>query len=233
MTINTFERIDRSRTRLADEVYERLYSGILAARIGPGYRLIQEKIADDLDVSRTPVREALLRLEQEGIIEPAGRRGFVVRELTETEIRDNYQAREAIEGFAARIVALEAPDSALDRLTQILRDEANRRQDTIESAYRSNRAVHRAMVEASGNDFLVELFDVVWGRQVAMRLYAELFNQTDLVSQFDQDHSSLLEAFRSGDGDRAFEAMIDHIRGGLELQLRALAATKARADEQN
>ena len=100
-----FTRLTRKRTRLADDVYEQILSAILSGEIFPGERLIQETIANQIDVSRTPVREALLRLEQEGILEAAGRGGFQIRDISEREIRDLYTVREAVEGFAARLLA--------------------------------------------------------------------------------------------------------------------------------
>ncbi|MCP3990948.1 MAG: GntR family transcriptional regulator [Actinomycetia bacterium] len=222
MTKLTFERIPRSRTRLADEVYEQLFGRIISGRIGPGDRLIQETIAEEMDISRTPVREALLRLEHEGIIQLAERRGFVVREIAESEVRDIYQAREAIEGFAARLVATAHCEVALDQIAEVVNREASTSHDTVRSAFVANEAAHRAIVEASGNGFLVQLFDVIWGRQVALRLYGDLLRQTDVESTFDHDHSSLLDSLRNGDGDSAELAMVKHIRAGLELQVRAL-----------
>ncbi|HIB81718.1 MAG TPA: GntR family transcriptional regulator, partial [Gammaproteobacteria bacterium] len=100
-----FTRLAQKRTRLADNVYEQILSAILSGEIMPGERLIQETIASQIDVSRTPVREAFLRLEREGVLEAAGRGGFQIRNITEQEIKDLYLAREAVEGFAAKLLA--------------------------------------------------------------------------------------------------------------------------------
>ena len=82
-----FTRLAQKRTRLADNVYEQILSAILSGEIMPGERLIQETIASQIDVSRTPVREAFLRLEREGVLEAAGRGGFQIRNITEQEIK--------------------------------------------------------------------------------------------------------------------------------------------------
>ena len=100
-----FTRLAQNRTRLADNVYEQILSAILSGEIMPGERLIQETIASQIDVSRTPVREAFLRLEREGVLEAAGRGGFQIRNITEQEMKDLYLAREAVEGFAAKLLA--------------------------------------------------------------------------------------------------------------------------------
>ena len=77
-----FERMPDVTPRLADDVYDQILSAIVNGRIAPGERLIQEKIATEINVSRTPVREALLRLEQEGILELSGRKGFAIRRIS-------------------------------------------------------------------------------------------------------------------------------------------------------
>ncbi len=150
-------------------------------------------------------------------------------ELTEKEVRDAYQAREAIEGMAARLVAGEGRAGAVEHIAKAIEAATEQRHESIEAAYRANEAVHRAIVEASGNSLLVELFDVVWGRQMAVRLYAELFNEVDLVSGFSHDHMALLRALRRGDPEGAFEAVTEHIREGLELQLLAMSERSTRS----
>ena len=72
--MTAIQRIDRSHSRLAGEVYDRLVEALVQGTVNPGDRLIQDRLAEELDVSRTPVRDALLRLKEEGVIEPSGRR---------------------------------------------------------------------------------------------------------------------------------------------------------------
>ncbi|MEM7190842.1 MAG: GntR family transcriptional regulator, partial [Pseudomonadota bacterium] len=97
--------IKSDRRRLADEVYHQLIDAILSGEIGPDDRLVQERLAAEMEISRTPVREALLRLEQEGMLVTSARGGFVLYRMTEGEIRELYQARAAVESQAARILA--------------------------------------------------------------------------------------------------------------------------------
>ena len=93
-----FQAIEPTRVRLADEVYRQVLDAVLAGNLRPGERIVQDRIAQEINVSRTPVREALLHLEQEGILARTGTVGFTVRGISESEVRDIYQAREAIEG---------------------------------------------------------------------------------------------------------------------------------------
>ena len=219
-----FAKIRHVRSRLADEVYTQLLDAIIAGHIQQGERLIQETLAEEIDVSRTPVREALLRLEQEGIVELSARRGFVVRQITESEIRDIYQAREAVEGFSARLVAEHGSPKVLEHLHEVLEKAAAMAQDSIQEAYEANELVHRAIVEATANVYLIKLFDVIWGRGLAMRLYADLVATADFVAEFESEHAILLDALSSGDGGHAATTMVEHIGSGVAMQISALSS---------
>jgi DNA-binding GntR family transcriptional regulator len=216
-------KISSRPSRLADQVYGRLMGAILSGAIGQGDRLVQEQLAADLAVSRTPVREALQRLEREGVLEQAGRRGYQVRTISEGMIRAIYQAREAVEGYAARLVADTASPQALELLARRLADFGTTA--NLESAYEANRMAHRAIVEATGNDYLVDLFDAIWGRAIALRIYADLWAAENIHRSIAESHAELLAALRTGDGDRAARVMVEHIRLGIEQQLEALKAT--------
>jgi DNA-binding GntR family transcriptional regulator len=209
----TVEPIQRSRNGLAVEVYERLIDALLRGSLGPGDRLIQDKLAEDLDVSRTPVRDALLRLHEEGVIEPSGRRGYVVRALSESDVRHLYEARYAIEGYAASVVA-ERGEVALSRIRATFEEVAKRKPRSSRQSYEANRAFHRAVVEAAGNPRLLDFFDVTWGRGVAGLVYHNFYVASP-HQQFVRDHEALLREMAGGDGDRARRAMIDHIARGL------------------
>ena len=97
--------IQPARRRLADEVYQQLIDAIIARDIKPGDQLVQEKLAAELQISRTPVREALMRLEREGVLEVSNRGTFSLYLMNEAEVKELYQARAAVEGQTARILA--------------------------------------------------------------------------------------------------------------------------------
>lgn len=90
--------IRQDRKRLADIVYEQLMEAIRTGEIADDERLVQEKLADEMQISRTPVREALLRLEQEGILVSSPRGGFTVYRMSHGEVRELYQARAPSKG---------------------------------------------------------------------------------------------------------------------------------------
>ena len=121
--------INRSASTLATEVYETLLSALMEGRIQPGDRLVMDRLAEDLDVSRTPIRDALQRLHRDGVVEPAGRKGYLVREPSARDTHDFYVARMAVEGFAAsQLVQHEPPP--LDTLRALLTQLAERPQSS-------------------------------------------------------------------------------------------------------
>lgn len=223
-----FERLERSTVRLADFVYRQIFDAVVAGRIAPGERLVQEVLAEEMDVSRTPVREALLRLETEGILEASERGGFLVRSLDLEEVRATYELRAAVEGYSARLVA-ERGDPGVIELIRATIAEAADGAASAEEGYELNRRVHRLIVEATGNAMFLETVDSIWGRGQAFRMFAKMHAADLHFLHADPSHDDVLAAIERGDGRAAQEAMNAHILSGLDLQLEVLEAAIAEA----
>ncbi len=210
------------RPTLADAAYQSIVEAVMAGDIGPGHRLIMDQLAEQLEISRTPVRDALHRLEREGLIEPTGRRGFVVRVIDDDEVAQIYTAREAIEGYAARLlvevnVAGDGEDlSIAGRFDQAVQQAARVQDGTSAGAFDANRLVHRSIVQLTGNRFLLTSFDDLWGLGLAIFAFIQRFPVNPGADDVQADHAGLSEAFRTGDADVAQRAMIDHIREGFD-----------------
>jgi DNA-binding GntR family transcriptional regulator len=206
--------IQREVESLADVAYRRLSEALLTGQIPPGQRLVMDQLADQLDISRTPVRDALLRLERENLIEPTGKRGYVVRKMTVDDAFHLYETRVAIEGFAARRVA-EIGKPAIAHVRRAI--VASKGTDTdARRAFDANMSIHRAVVEATGNPSLLELFDDIWHRSVGLALFADFLSHDLEQLPVDKRHAPLLVAFGQG-SDASFGAMRDHIRAGLRV----------------
>lgn len=211
--------IEAGRGSLADLAYENLSSALLSGALLPGQRLVMDTVAEQLQISRTPVRDALRRLESEGTIRETGRRGFVVREFTEADARDLYDARIAIEGFGARQVA-EKGGAAVMHVERALDAAVHSSADSTdaETEYQAHMQVHRAFVEATENSVLLELFDVVWARARGQAAFADYLAHATDGTRLDGEHRPLVAALHDGP-DEAFEAMRVHIREGLAVHL--------------
>ena len=217
-----FKTVQPQRTRLADEVYHQLINAIMNQEIGPADSLIQEKIAADMHISRTPVREALLRLEQEGVLEVSSRGSFRLYQMDAQEIRELYQSRAAIEGQCARIVAVNHTQKDIDFLRATVQREEAVKDKTAKAYFDANRNIHRAFIELAGNRFLLEMFDMIWGKAMAFCLFAAIEN-VNLEDSLGS-HMELVDIVATRDKTAALEAFIDHIQDGFDLQMKALAS---------
>ncbi len=208
------QRIERNPSALTSKVHGRLIEAMMAGELVPGDRLILDRLADRLGVSRTPVREAILRLISEGIVETADKRGYVIRELTDREIENNFDSRLAIESHAAAVLS-GLGEKALAKVRQMLALANEQPKDTAKSFFEANRMVHRAIVEASGNPQLLGFFDMIWGQAASNQLYLDFFRaQSD--HRFYEDHTNLLDAIAAGDPDAARAALVAHVCAGRE-----------------
>jgi len=214
-----FKSLAQPRKRLADQVYEQIMDAIRSGAISAEDRIVQEKLAEEFEISRTPIREALFRMEQEGILTVAGHGGFRIRQLGPAEIDEIYDARCAIESYAARLLAEAGDRQANDRLRQRIVAAEALEDKSVEAYFRANLAVHRAIVEATGNRYLLELFDNIWNRGSSFTLFAAIEN-IDLDKSLG-DHLALIDAIDIGNGAAAAEKMIRHINDGRALQMAA------------
>ena len=156
MPLSRDDRATVPPTNLATEVYEELRKSIVEGSIRPNERLIEADLAAMLQVSRTPIRESMLRLAGDGLI-VAHKRGWIVREHSQQEIREVYEIRAALEGFAAGLAAQRATDQELAGIKAIHQAYI----DTVSDESRGqllehNDAFHNAVIAAAKNDLLAE-----------------------------------------------------------------------------
>ncbi len=212
-----FRQAPTARPRLAVDIYDQILHAIVNGRIAPGDRLIQEQIAAEINVSRTPVREALLRLEQEGILEQTGRKGFSIREISDDEVRALYGAREAIEGHAAYSLAANGTPESLTRLKKAVDTERAMKDPTLEEEFNANRDIHRLIVAQTGNPILIDMFDNLWNRGLSLWLFAA--TRAGAVTPDPDAHLELYDIIAAGNPEKAQTAMIQHVKDGLALHL--------------
>jgi DNA-binding GntR family transcriptional regulator len=149
-------------------------------------------------------------MEADGLVQPATK-GFVIRSLDAADVRAMYEVREPVEGWAARVAATRAADAG-SAMADALVGLENVPVDEPSAAYRANRDFHRAIVLAAGNPVLVDCFDTIWGRGLALLSFAESARHGSTVDY--EEHRVLHEAVMSGDPDRAEVEMLAHIRRG-------------------
>lgn len=182
----------------------------------PGDRLVESDLADRLGVSRTPIREALQRLETQSLLTRDGR-SLIVASLDHTQMAELYVVRGELEGLAARLAARHATPEEVRVLRDML--EADRALLGDPGALsRANKRFHKQIHLASHNRFLVQQLDLVH-RSMALlattSLAAEGRGEVAL-----QEHAAIVEAIEAGDGDAADAALRDHISKAFVTRLR-------------
>lgn len=221
-----FKSLSQPRARLADQVYDQIMQAIRDGTISVDDRIVQEKLAEEFEISRTPIREALFRMEQEGILTVAGRGGFKIRKIGKAEISELYGTRAAIEGYSARLLAQSGDKKICADLRALIQKEEDLADISVEAYFEANKAIHRAFVEATNNRYLLDFFDNIWGRGYSFTLFASLQN-VDIAKSLG-DHMALVDAIETGDGSTAAEKMIAHIFDGKDLQIEARKSTQAK-----
>ena len=191
--------------------------------IGQKDRLVQEKLATDLGISRTPVREALMRLEQEGVLQKSAQGGYRLHQMSDQEVRELYQTREAIEGQVARILAEKNDPSDHAKLRETIQREENISSASVRNYFEANRNIHRRFVELANNRYLLEMFDMTWGKAMAFQIFAQIEN-VDLSKSLG-DHMALVDVLETGDKIEALEVFIQHIQDGFDLQMEGIHAS--------
>ncbi len=204
----------------AEAVYRALRHGIVHGDLAPGAPLRSDALATELMVSRTPVREALRKLEAEGLVAHAGAR-LVVRAFSEQDLNELFYVREALEGMAARLAAENATPAELAQIGELIEDmEAACERGDVGGFRRLAGEFHQAIYRASHNSRLLEasqsLLDHV--RQIqSSTLYG-----AGRPAQALDEHRRLLDAIAARDGDRAEELARAHRRKTLALRKEML-----------
>ena len=201
------------RTNLNSQVYIILKEMIADQRFNPGGYINVEKLTQELNVSRTPIWEAIRRLEQEGLVVHTPHKGVRVRELTQETALELYAVREMLEGPAARLAAERITSGALNKMRKCLAEQRSIIKNGDPVAYsRSDHLFHLLVYEASGNKLLKELLEGL--RYKALPL---AFHLSPYFEEFLGFHKKVFQALRQRNGRAAEKAMQHHNQRMLEI----------------
>jgi len=211
---------------LADALYARLWKRIVNLEFPPGTRLSEEALAKELGVSRTPVREALLRLGQVGLLRLSARRGVSVPTIARVDVVELYDLRAALEGYAARRATpiLSGEEIAAQRARQGRGDggAASRSPAAAEEFFRADLSLHELLHQRGGNHRGARLLKDVMGQLGLLSLRAAHSPASRRAAI--AEHSRILDALDRRDPAAAAEAMESHIEA---VKGRALADVDA------
>lgn len=189
---------------------------ILDGRFAGGELLSEGEVAGVVGVSRTPVREAFLRLESEGLLRLYPKRGALVVPVSATEVESVMETRLVVERFAIERVIARGVDLG-DRLdAAIVRQRALAGPEHSREFVEADREFHRLLVEAAGNPILLQLHDSLRDRQSRMGLVA-LARDDDRTRQILEEHAGLAAAIAAGDAGQALSLVDRHLQSTLVL----------------
>jgi len=206
---------------LSEQVYEVVRRQILTGKMAPGTPVRQDTIALELGVSKIPLREALNRLEQDGLLSSYPNRGYVVRPITAEEASEVFELRLKLEPHASAQACLKAtPEHRAAAKQALAALEASLRQDDAEHVTQ-NRAFHMALIQPSGliTRQLIERLHILAERYV--RVHLEPFGRDDRAIH---EHRAMLQAWVKGDAPEVERLQTEHIAATLQDLRQQLAA---------
>jgi DNA-binding GntR family transcriptional regulator len=210
---------------IADEVFSQLRDMAIRYELKPGERLNEVDLSARLGVSRTPVREALNRLAQEGFLVPSGR-GYSRKRLDVKETLDLYEARSAVEAECARLAALRATDEALDEIDDFLKSSAKMPLDTPATRLvELDEAFHERIARAAGN---MELLRILISVNQRIRFIRWINMEKVGRDNTQAEHRKILAALRKRDADTCVALLRVHITRRTDQIVEAITAGLAR-----
>jgi GntR family transcriptional regulator, rspAB operon transcriptional repressor len=209
---------------LTSIIFEKIREDILNSRYNTGDKLVEAKLAEELGVSRTPVREALKQLELDGLIENIPNRGVIVKGISKQDVEDIYTIRIAIEGIAARwaVERMEAEDlRELKEVYELM--EFYTAKSDIDKIFELNTKFHEVIYRATKSRYLE---NVLKDFQIFLRTTrSESLRVDGRLEHALMEHREILRAFVNNDKELAFEKIVDHVKrsrsNALEIQKRA------------
>jgi DNA-binding GntR family transcriptional regulator len=212
-----------NRSALADRVFARLRSDILHARLRPGEALSENSVAARLDVSRTPVREAVQRLVREGLVQVLPQRGSYVALLSIRRIRDALFVREAVESEIVRriLAAPEDPDGLAALEASMQRQSQALAAGDLEATLRADEDFHRSLLHICALDGVWNI--VAQARDMHQRTRAIAVPELQSGEQAVADHRAIVAGLRQRDPQAALQAMSRHLARNHMLTMRVAA----------
>jgi DNA-binding GntR family transcriptional regulator len=212
----------------AEYVYRRLRDGIRGGVYRPGQRIREVQIAEELHTSRTPVREAIRRLESDRLIEDVPGRGLAVRQLTPAQLHELYAFRTGLEGAAAEMAAAQASELDIAAMADALRLMREVADDPLRAA-QMNRHFHAAIQRAARNGFLDQALASM--ADFMALLPGTTYDAPGRMAEVLEEHQAVLDAIRRRAPAEAALAMRAHLKAAAQHRLQLMLAHGALADE--
>jgi DNA-binding GntR family transcriptional regulator len=204
---------------LAEKAYVAIRRLIVTLELGPGSVINERELVEQLGIGRTPVREALRRLAQEGLVEVYPRRGMFVTDVDVRNLALISEVRAALEPEAARLAAERATDAERAELQELL-DALDAGASDDHALMALDERIHRAVYRCARNDLLEATLEQYY--VLALRIWTIALDRQHELKDAVQEHRALLEAIHDGDGERAAATMRAHVEDFEQAMRRVL-----------
>ena len=225
MNKNLSRRIENQKNniKIREKVYDYLKSSVLSGRFRPRKRLTEEHLAEEMGVSRTPVREALHKLETEGLIKPLETRGFIVSADSTEELEELFDIRASLEGYALRLISEFISEETLKRMDKlILKAEHALRRKKIEEIFKWNTQFHDSLHNLIAHK--PRIYSMIANvRKYVLRYRTDTLHYLDGAKRAIDGHKKIMLALRLRDPDLCERIMREHIKEAKEDALKVLS----------
>lgn len=215
------------RKPLRMEVYSLLRQSIVTGRLKPGQRVTEIDLVNHLGVSRTPIREALMHLEKEGLITMDPGRGAVVSDISKFDLDEIYPIVGALEGLAARLAVANLTDQDIQKLKELnMQLKKSAKNEEVSTYMQLNGEFHQLYIDKSSNQRLSNLLSTYKEQIYRFRLFS--LSMPNRMKLSVKEHADLVEAFRRRDAnlvERLVRQHVEHGRESLEGVLQSVATT--------
>jgi DNA-binding GntR family transcriptional regulator len=202
---------------LRDVVFDNLRESILTGKLKPGQRLMEIQLAEGLGVSRTPVREAIRKLELEDLVVMLPRKGAYVTNMSLKEILDVLEVRATLESLAAKLAAKRRNEKDIENLKQILKKfkkiTENNKKDMV-GISEIDIELHHCIFRIANNKSLTKTTKIIWEKEFKFRL--SYMNEYDMSPRIADEHEKLIKAIIDGDDKVAEKYALTHIKNSEE-----------------
>ncbi|MBZ5581723.1 MAG: GntR family transcriptional regulator [Acidobacteriia bacterium] len=195
-----------------ERAYEYLKTSILSGRLNPGERLTEEHLAKELGISRTPIREALHKLESEGLIKPLATRGFIASQDSREDVDELFEIRAVLEGYALRVICGRVTEEQLSRLDETVKQaETALQRQSLDEVFQWNTRFHDILHEVI-TDKRRLFHQMVTMRQYVLRYRKNTLQSLEGGGRTVDGHRKILMALRLRDADLCERVMREHIQ---------------------
>jgi DNA-binding GntR family transcriptional regulator len=211
---------------LSEDIAESIKAAIIKGKFKPGEKISEGELAESMGISRTPLREAFRKLENEGFIEIIPRKGAVVTEIDAQDVYDLYEIKSTLEGLAARLAAVNMQDKDLEKLEKVNEElKVLIDQNDLEAFYKAHTRFHEGFVKLSGNRRLNHIISNL----------NDHFKRFGIVSltlpgQYEnaiKQHEEIIQAFRKGNEKLVEERVKNNVMTGGKVLIDHLVAVEA------